>query len=89
MVYPSTFRSGNLGYATPSAHPYDVIYRSQLAAEARVPPSTRVRPWLQAYWYTLDEMLVQKQAAQDAGASGWTFWNAGGVYDAALFTVDE
>jgi hypothetical protein len=89
MVYPSTFRSGNLGYADPSAHPYDVIYRSQLAAEARVPPATRVRPWLQAYWYTLDEMLIQKQAATDAGASGWTFWNAGGVYDAALFAVDE
>jgi hypothetical protein len=89
MVYPSTFRSGNLGYADPSAHPYDVIYRSQLAAEARVPPATRVRPWLQAYWYTLDEMLIQKQAATDAGASGWTFWNAGGVYDEGLFAVDE
>jgi hypothetical protein len=89
MVYPSTFRSGNLGYADPSAHPYDVIYRSQLAAEARVPSTTRVRPWLQAYWYTLDEMLTQKQAASDANASGWTFWNAGGVYDAALFAVDE
>jgi hypothetical protein len=89
MVYPSTFRSGNLGYADPSAHPYDVIYRSQLAAEARVPPTARVRPWLQAYWYTLDEMLAQKQAAHDAGASGWTFWNAGGVYNEGLFTVDE
>jgi hypothetical protein len=89
MVYPSTFRSGNLGYADPSARPYDVIYRSQLAAEARVPSSTRVRPWLQAYWYTLDEMLTQKQAADDANATGWTFWNAGGVYNEELFAVDE
>lgn len=89
MLYPATFRSGNLGYADPSAHPYDVIYRSQLAAEARVPPATRVRPWLQAYWYSLDEMLTQKQAAQDANASGWTFWNAGGVYDEGLFALDE
>ena len=85
MVYPATFRSGNLGYADPSAYPYDVVYRSQGAAEARVPPSTRVRPWLQAYWYSLDEMLLQKQAANDAGAPGWTFWNAGGVYDEGLF----
>jgi hypothetical protein len=88
MVYPATFRPGNLGYADPSAYPYDVIYRSQQAAEGRVPSSTRVRPWLQAYWYTLDEMLLQKQAAQDAGAPGWTFWNAGGVYDEALFGGD-
>lgn len=89
MVYPSTFRTGNLGYANPSAHPYDVIYRSQEAAEARVPPSTRVRPWLQAYWYTLDQMLLQKQAADDANASGWTFWNASGAYNEALFGVDS
>jgi hypothetical protein len=88
MVYPSTFRAGNLGYADPSAHPYDVIYRSQEAAHSRVPSSTRVRPWLQAYWYPLDQMLLQKQAADDAQASGWTFWNAGGVYPEALFEVD-
>ncbi len=88
MVYPATFRPGNLGYDDPSAHPYDVVYRSQRAAEARVPPSTRVRPWLQAYWYTLDEMLLQKQAANDARSPGWTFWNAGGVYDEGLFTAD-
>ena len=43
------------------------------------------RPWLQAYWYSLDEMLSQKQAADDAGSTGWTFWNAGGVYDQSLF----
>ncbi len=89
MVYPSTFRSGNLGYDDPSAHPYDVVYRSQLAADERVPPTTRVRPWLQAYWYTMDEMLAQKQAADDANSSGWTFWNAGGVYDEELFAVEE
>jgi hypothetical protein len=89
MVYPSTFRPGNLGYGDPSAHPYDVVYRSQQAAEARMSPSTRVRPWLQAYWYTLDEMLLQKQAADDAGASGWTFWNAGGVYEEELFTDER
>jgi hypothetical protein len=85
MVYPSTFRASNLGYTNPSAHPYDVVYRSEQAAVERVPSTTRVRPWLQAYWYSLDEMLSQKQAAEDAGATGWTFWNAGGVYEPSLF----
>jgi hypothetical protein len=89
MVYPSTFRPGNLGYADPSAHPYDVIYRSQEAGAARVPPGTRVRPWLQAYWYPAGEMLMQKQAAEDAGAAGWTFWNAGGDYPEELFDVES
>jgi hypothetical protein len=85
MVYPSTFRPSNLGYADPVAHPYEVVYRSQLAAKERVPLTTLVRPWLQAYWYSLDQMLLQKQAANDAGAPGWTFWNAAGVYNEALF----
>jgi hypothetical protein len=30
-------------------------------------------------------MLAQKKAAADAGSTGWTFWNAGGVYDPSLF----
>lgn len=85
MVYPSTFVPGNLGYDDPSAHPYDVIYRSQLEAMDRMPDTTRVRPWLQAYWYSTDEMLTQKQAANDAGSAGWLWWNAGGVYDEAVF----
>ncbi len=85
MVYPSTFRPSNLGYANPSAHPYDVVYRSEQSAAGRVPATARVRPWLQAYWYSLDEMLAQKQAADDAGSTGWTFWNASGVYEPSLF----
>ncbi|MBI5877075.1 MAG: carboxypeptidase regulatory-like domain-containing protein [Chloroflexi bacterium] len=88
MIYPSTFSADNLGYANPPAHPYEVIYRSVKNAMDRV--STPVRPWLQAYpgrnpTYSLREYLLQKQAANEAGAAGWTFWNAGGVYDAALF----
>jgi hypothetical protein len=30
-------------------------------------------------------MLLQKQAANDAGSSGWAWWNAGGVYDESIF----
>ena len=88
MIYPSTFSSDNLGYANPPAHPYDVIYRSVKTAAARV--STLIRPWLQAYSihnapYGMPQFLLQKQGANDAGSAGWTFWNAGGTYDPALF----
>jgi hypothetical protein len=88
MIYPSTFIPGNLGLADPTAHPYDVIFRSQNAARERVPPSTLVRPWLQAYWYSDDEMLWQKQAANDASSAGWLWWNAAGVYDEAIFEAN-
>jgi hypothetical protein len=85
MLYPSTFVPGNLGYDDPSAYPYEVIYRSLGRALERVPPTIRVRPWLQAYNYAFDEMALQQQAATDAAAAGWSWWNAGGVYDEAVF----
>jgi hypothetical protein len=90
MLYPSTFESGNLGYANPPLHPYDVIYRSQLEAVKRVPVTTKVRPWLQHYslngvFYGPEQYQAQRQAADDAGSCGWTFWNAGGKYNEKFF----
>ncbi len=85
MVYPSTFTSGNLGYENPSAHPYDLVFRSVEQAWSIVPPTVKVRPWLQAYWYSHDQMVQQRQAAEAAGAWGWSYWNAGGKYDRTLF----
>jgi hypothetical protein len=85
MVYPSTFITGNLGYKKPSAEPYGIVYRSQLQAEERVSPGVKVRPWLQGYWYSLDEMRLLKQGANDAHSTGWSWWNAGGRYEGELF----
>ncbi|MFQ6015213.1 MAG: putative glycoside hydrolase [Anaerolineae bacterium] len=92
MLYPSTFIPGNLGYANPALHPYQVVYRSSVEAARRT--DTKIRPWLQHYSlygvkYGEEEMLAQKQAAIDAGTYGWTFWNAGGVYNPAIFAVEE
>ena len=89
MVYPSTFGPGNLGYDNPSTEPYNVVYRSQEQAETIVPPYVKVRPWLQGYWYTLDEMQLLKQAALDSDSTGWSWWNAGGKYDSDLFEAAE
>jgi len=92
MLYPATSVSGNLGYDDPLQHPYEVVYRScvELAKriETHVPLAderAKVRPWLQHYSargvsYGVDEMELQKQAAIDAQADGWMFWNAGGKY---------
>ncbi|MBN1217630.1 MAG: hypothetical protein JXM69_01780 [Anaerolineae bacterium] len=89
MVYPSTFIPGNLGYDNPSAEPYGIVYRSQFQAEERVPPYVKVRPWLQGYWYSLEEMRLLKQGAIDANSTGWSWWNAGGKYDPDLFEPAE
>lgn len=89
MVYPSTFIPGNLGYDDPSAEPYGIVYRSQQEAETLVPPYVKVRPWLQGYWYSLEEMQQLKQAAIDSESAGWSWWNAGGKYDIDLFEPAE
>ena len=85
MLYPSTFIPGNLGYQDPPAHPYEVIYRSVVRARKLLPPTAKVRPWLQAYWYDLKSMQAQRKAAEDAQSCGWSFWNALGVYSQTLF----
>ena len=83
MLYPATFTEGNLGYDDPASHPYDVVRRSctQLAARTK----TRIRPWLQHYRYSVEQMRLQKAAAEDAGTAGWMFWNAAGKYDERVF----
>ncbi|MCS7287138.1 MAG: putative glycoside hydrolase [Anaerolineae bacterium] len=92
MVYPSTFAPGALGYENPALHPYDVVYRSTLKARER--SKALVRPWLQHYslygvTYTLEQFKAQRRAAEEAGAWGWLWWNAGGFYEEALFTREE
>jgi hypothetical protein len=83
MIYPATYISGNFGFEEPANHPYEVVYRAMQDALRRT--ETKVRPWLQHYsWkvtYGLMVFQAEKQAAEDAGSWGWTFWNAGGRYD--------
>jgi hypothetical protein len=89
MIYPSTYISGNFGFEEPANHPYEIVYRAMQDALRRT--KTKVRPWLQHYsWqvdYGLEEFQLERQAAEDSGSWGWTFWNAGGRYDyEELFT---
>ena len=83
MLYPTTFGPGNLGFDNPGLHPYEVIYHSVLKSKERTP--TLTRPWLQHYSiggidYNETRLLLQRRAAEDAGADGWIFWNSRGRY---------
>ena len=53
-----------------------------LAAERT---DTPVRPWLQGYWYEVEDLDAQLRAAEEASDLGWCFWNARGEYDEAFF----
>ena len=90
MVYPSTYQPGHLGLPDPWRQPYEVVKISIDDAHRQV--QTLIRPWLQHYslWgvqYGPREFRLEKQAAADANAWGWLFWNAGGVYDPLAFDL--
>lgn len=74
MVYPSHYSDGWLGFPDPNEHPYDVTADAIDDTLARIEPSTVVRPWLQSFWWTPDQIRRSIQAAEDRGV-GWMLWN--------------
>ncbi len=96
MLYPSTFTPGLLHWGAdkrPTEYPYEVVYESLIRMRDRT--DKPLRPWLQHFAdykyhlpFGLEEYRAQMEAAYDAGAEGWLFWNAQGVYEEALFQND-
>jgi hypothetical protein len=89
MLYPSSFQFGIPGYRVPVAHPYEIVSLSLARAQERTGlPSTRFRPWLQAFRdYAFDrrrfggsEIRAQITAAERFGSHGWMLWNPHNVY---------
>lgn len=90
MVYPSHFYPGNLGFANPAEHPYEVVLQScQEGSKMMAQAGALIRPWLQDFTlgtvYTPAMVRAQIQAANEFGTSGWLLWNAANTYsDQAL-----
>jgi hypothetical protein len=87
MVYPSHYSPGWLGFDDPNEHPYDVTSDAIQDAIARIEPGVVLRPWLQAFWWTNDEIRTSIQAAED-NAVGWILWNAVSNFDRAAIPTD-
>jgi hypothetical protein len=99
MIYPQVWWPGTFpGCDEPVLCPYKVIYDSTARVREIVPLPTRIRPWLQGYPnnyrtdgpargynYDVPEMLIQRQAAEDANAEGWLFWSGGGRFPDEIF----
>lgn len=89
MIYPSTYEPGNLELRDPRSRPYEVVKISVEDGRERS-GGTLLRPWLQHYSlggipFGAAEFRLEKQAAEEAGADGWLFWNAAGMYEAESF----
>lgn len=87
MVYPSHYSSGWLGFDDPNQHPYDVTADAISDALPRMTPGSRLRPYLQAFWWTNDQIRQSIQAAEDLG-TGWMMWNVLSNFDAAALPTD-
>jgi hypothetical protein len=83
MIYPSHYADGSYGYDDPNAHPAPIVRNASEDALERMTESAAVlRPWLQDFWYSADQVEVQIETMDDLGL-GWLLWNV-----RSQFTVD-
>lgn len=75
MVYPSHYSTGWYGFDRPNDHPGPMVENALADGLERLPRSVVVRPWLQDFGYTPEQVRAQIDAAEKFGL-GWMLWNA-------------
>lgn len=84
MAYPATFAEG--AYWNPAKHGnsrmYYLVYRTLTGYNDLLGDEHKgkIRPWIQGYGVTVQNVKDQIQAVFDAGHCGFQFWNAGNNY---------
>ena len=84
MAYPATFTSPE--YYIPGKNPgprmYWLVYRTLTGYQELLGPeeSQKLRPWIQGYSVTAQDVRDEMRAVKDAGVCGFTVWNAGNNY---------
>ena len=94
MLYPSHFNDDFDGYSRPGDEPYYFITEGCKKVIALTGSGTIVRPWLQAFgWrvsrYNEKYITEQVRGSNDAGATGYLFWNAANNYDTVLKAMKD
>jgi hypothetical protein len=82
MVYPSHYTAGWYGFDNPNDHPGPMVTRALEDGMERLSRNVVVRPWLQDFGYTTEQVRTQIEVAEQFGM-GWMLWNA-----ASEVTVD-
>jgi hypothetical protein len=75
MVYPSHYSTGWFGFDVPNDHPGPMVTNALSDGISRLPRNVVVRPWLQDFGYTADQVKAQIDSAEALGL-GWMLWNA-------------
>lgn len=75
MLYPSHYASGWYGFESPDDHPAELVANALDDGLGRLARQIVVRPWLQDFDYTAEQVRAQIAEA-DARGLGWMLWNA-------------
>ena len=75
MVYPSHYDEGWYGFEVPNDHPGPMVTNALEDGMARLARNVVVRPWLQDFGYTPEQVRAQIEVAEEYGL-GWMLWNA-------------
>jgi hypothetical protein len=75
MVYPSHYETGWYGFEVPNDNPGPMVTNALEDGMARLARNVVVRPWLQDFGYTPEQVRAQIEVAEQYGL-GWMLWNA-------------
>ena len=78
MFYPSHFPENFLNLKNPGQYPYKIMKSSLEEMKKRT--STEIRPWIQGFWYTPEEIDAQLQGVFENNIQDWTVWNPSARY---------
>lgn len=87
MLYPSHFPAGFLGKAKPGDFPEEIMRRSVARLLTRT--DTAVRAWVQAFWYTQEEINAQIDGIVAAGSQNWLIWNPASNYERTYVAFEK
>jgi hypothetical protein len=87
MFYPSHFPRGFLGKQNPGEFPLEIMELSMKRIKKRT--DKRIRPWLQGFWYTSDEINAQIDGLLLAENKSWSVWNPSGNYTTTYEAIGE
>lgn len=78
MLYPSHFPENFLNMEDPGRYPFKIMQQS--LAEMKLRTGKTIRPWIQGFWYTPEEIIAQLDGVDNNGITDWTVWHPSGRY---------
>lgn len=87
MLYPSHFPENFLSLNKPGQYPHKIMKLSLEEMKKRT--TKEIRPWIQGFWYTSEEIKAQIRGAEESGIRDWTVWNPTGRYEKTFGAFEQ